>query len=43
MYITTLKASKQEDYPTVPSNDTDNNFCASTANSIGNLLSTSLA
>ncbi len=30
-------------YPTVPSSDTLKSFCASTANSIGNLLSTSLA
>ncbi len=30
-------------YPTVPSRDTLNNFWASTANSIGSLLSTSLA
>ena len=30
-------------YPTVPSSDTLNSFCASTANSIGSLLSTSLA
>ena len=30
-------------YPTLPSSDTDSNFCASTANSMGNLLMTSLA
>ena len=30
-------------YPTVPSSDTLSNFCASTANSIGSLLSTCLA
>jgi len=30
-------------YPTVPSSDTDSSFCASTANSMGSLLSTSLA
>jgi hypothetical protein len=30
------------DYPTEPSNEISNNFCASTANSIGNLFKTSL-
>ena len=33
----------QPSHPTVPSNDTLRSFCASTANSMGSLLSTSLA
>jgi hypothetical protein len=33
----------QPNHPTLPSSDIANNFCASTANSMGNLFSTSFA
>ena len=37
------RGSNKQVYPTLPSSDTLSSFCASTANSIGSLLSTSLA
>jgi hypothetical protein len=41
-YVEYVKMGAPQVYPTLPSSETLNNFCASTANSIGSLFNTSL-